>query len=69
VAETRPPTLVVWGQYDASFTVAGATAYREDVPDAEIHILEAGHFSLDEATDEIASLVRKFLERMDGHRG
>jgi len=67
--ETRPPILVVWGQYDPSFTVAGATAYGDDVPDAEIHILEAGHFALDEATDEIASLVRKFLERMDGHRG
>jgi pimeloyl-ACP methyl ester carboxylesterase len=67
--ETRPPTLVVWGQYDPSFTVAGAAAYREDVPDAEVHILEAGHFALDEATDEIASLVRRFLERLDGHKG
>jgi pimeloyl-ACP methyl ester carboxylesterase len=59
----QPPTLVVWGKYDPSFTVAGATAYAGDVPKAEIHILEAGHFALDEATDEIASLVRDFLER------
>jgi pimeloyl-ACP methyl ester carboxylesterase len=62
---TRPPTLVVWGKYDPSFTVAGATAYRDDVPNAEIHILEAGHFALDEATDEIAMLVRDFLDRLD----
>jgi pimeloyl-ACP methyl ester carboxylesterase len=61
----QPPTLVVWGKYDPSFTVAGATAYAGDVPKAEIHILEAGHFALDEATDEIASLVRNFLERLD----
>ena len=66
---TRPPTLVVWGKYDPSFAVAGATAYRDDVPDAEVHILEAGHFALDEATDEIASLVRDFLARLDGHKG
>ena len=67
--QTRPPTLVVWGKYDPSFTVAGATAYRDDVPDAEVHILEAGHFALDEATDEIASLVRDFLGRLGGHKG
>ena len=61
--EIQPPMLVVWGKYDPSFTVAGATAYADEVPKAEIHLLEAGHFALDEATDEIASLVRNFLER------
>jgi len=50
--------LVVWGKYDPSFTIAGATAYADDVPDAEVHLLETGHLTLDEATDEIASLVR-----------
>ena len=65
--EVQPPTLVVWGKYDPSFTVAGATAYANDVPKAEIHILEAGHFALDEATDEIASLVRDFLEHPEKH--
>jgi pimeloyl-ACP methyl ester carboxylesterase len=44
--EVRPPTLVVWRKYDASFTVAGATAYTGDVPSAEVHLLEAGHFAL-----------------------
>jgi pimeloyl-ACP methyl ester carboxylesterase len=63
--EVQPPTLVVWGKYDPSFTVAGATAYAEDVPGAEVHILEAGHFALDEATDEIAPLVYSFLERLE----
>jgi pimeloyl-ACP methyl ester carboxylesterase len=66
--ETQPPMLVVWGQYDPSFTVAGATAYRDDVPGADVHIIEAGHFALDEATDEIAARIRNFLERLDGHR-
>ncbi|HLG81906.1 MAG TPA: alpha/beta hydrolase [Bradyrhizobium sp.] len=65
---TQPPTLVVWGRYDPSFTIAGATAYRDDVPDAEVHILDAGHFALDEATDEIALLVRRFLERLDDRK-
>lgn len=64
--ETQPKTLVVWGKYDPSFTVAGATAYAADVPDAEIHLLAAGHFALDEATDEISQLVRAFLARLDG---
>lgn len=59
--EVQPPILVIWGKYDPSFTVAGATAYADDVPDAEIHLLEAGHFALDEATDEVAGLVRRFL--------
>lgn len=67
--KTQPAMLVVWGKYDPSFTVAGATAYRNDVPDAEVHMLDAGHFALDEATDEIARLVRDFLARLDGHKG
>ena len=63
--EVQPPTLVVWGKYDPSFAVAGATAYRDDVPKAEIHFLDAGHFALDEATDDIALLVRNFLEDLE----
>jgi pimeloyl-ACP methyl ester carboxylesterase len=65
-SEVQPPTLVVWGKYDPSFMIAGATAYADDVPKAEIHLLEAGHFALDKATDEIASLVRGFLDRLNG---
>jgi pimeloyl-ACP methyl ester carboxylesterase len=63
--EVQPPTLVVWGKYDPSFTVAGATAYGDDVPKAEIHFLDAGHFALDEASYDIALLVRNFLEHLE----
>jgi pimeloyl-ACP methyl ester carboxylesterase len=66
--DVQPPMLVAWGKYDPSFTVAGATAYADDVRNAEVHILEAGHFALDEATDEIASLVRDFLGRIENGR-
>ena len=57
----RPPTLVLWGRYDPAFTVAGALAYGRDLPEAEIHLLDAGHFALDEAAPEIAALMRHFL--------
>lgn len=59
----QPPMLVVWGRYDPSFTVAGAEGYRKDVPDAEVHILDAGHFALDEKADEIIRLTEAFLEK------
>lgn len=61
--EHQPPTLVVWGKYDPSFDVAEAEAYRRDLPKAEIHVLEAGHFALDEKPDEIASLIDGFLHK------
>jgi pimeloyl-ACP methyl ester carboxylesterase len=68
----KPPMLVVWGGYDPSFAVAGALAYKREVPDAEVHILNSGHFALDEKLDEIAALIRGFLARQppplgDGH--
>jgi pimeloyl-ACP methyl ester carboxylesterase len=62
--EHRPPTLVVWGANDPSFIAAGATAYRRDLPDAEIHLLDAGHFALDEKTDEIAGLILKLMAKL-----
>ena len=55
--------LVVWGKYDPSFTVAGAWAYKQDVPDAEVHILDAGHFAMDTKVDEVATLALGFLDR------
>jgi pimeloyl-ACP methyl ester carboxylesterase len=60
----RPPTLVVWGRHDLSFTVAGALAYGTDVPDAEIHLLDAGHFALDEACPQITALIHDFFSRL-----
>jgi pimeloyl-ACP methyl ester carboxylesterase len=59
---TQPPLLVVWGRYDPSFQVAETEAYRRDVPDADVHIIDAGHFALDEAPDLVADLTRKFLD-------
>jgi pimeloyl-ACP methyl ester carboxylesterase len=59
----RPPTLVTWGRYDPSFAVEGANIYREAVPGAEVHLLDAGHFALDERVDEISALIRDFLSR------
>ncbi len=59
----QPPLLVVWGRYDPSFTVAGGEAYRKEDPQAEIHILEAGHFALDEQPEEIIRLIKDFLQR------
>ncbi len=59
----RPPVLVVWGRYDPSFALDGAMVYRKEVPDAEVHILDAGHFALDEKVDQIASLMNAFLAR------
>ncbi|MDD0996965.1 alpha/beta hydrolase [Pseudomonas sp. TNT2022 ID1044] len=64
--EHQPPTLVVWGKFDPSFDVAETEAYRRDLPGAEIHVLEAGHFALDEKPGEIARLVGDFLGRHVG---
>ncbi len=59
----RPPVLAVWGKNDAFFLPPGAEAYRRDVPDAEIHLLDAGHFALETHHREVATLVRDFLGR------
>lgn len=59
----RPPTLIVWGRFDPFFTEAGARAYLRDVPDAELHLLDAGHFALETRGAEIAATMRDFLER------
>jgi pimeloyl-ACP methyl ester carboxylesterase len=59
----KPPMLVVWGKYDPSFALLEAEAYKREIPNAEIHVVEAGHFALDEALDEIATLMRPFLEK------
>jgi len=61
--EHEPPTLVVWGRNDPSFIAKGAEAFARDVPHAQIHLLDAGHFALDEQNDEIARLIIHFLAR------
>ncbi|WP_043633037.1 alpha/beta fold hydrolase [Nonomuraea candida] len=59
----RPPVLVAWGQNDEIFGADGARAYARDLPDAEIHLLDAGHFALETHGVEIAALIRDFLGR------
>jgi pimeloyl-ACP methyl ester carboxylesterase len=60
----RPPTLVLWGRGDGIFTEAGAKAYLRDVPDAELHLFDTGHFALEENLPEIAPLIADFLDRL-----
>ncbi len=62
--EHHPPTLIVWGRYDPVFDVAEVAALKRDVPRAEVHVLDAGHFALDESARDIASLMRGFLGRL-----
>lgn len=66
--ERQPQMLVLWGKYDVSFTVAGAQGYKKDVPGAELHILEAGHFALDEKPAEVIRLTESFLDRVYAKR-
>ncbi|MFD6400155.1 alpha/beta fold hydrolase [Nocardia sp. NPDC060249] len=65
-AEHRPPTLIAWGAHDEIFGADGARAYLRDLPDAELHLLDAGHFALETHGPEIAALIRDFLGRVLG---
>ncbi len=60
--EKQPRLLVIWGKYDLSFDLGEPERYRKDVPNAQVHVLEAGHFALDTAADQIAQLVRAFMK-------
>jgi len=57
----QPRLLVIWGKHDPSFDISEPEAYRRDVADAQVHVLDAGHFALDTAADEIAALVSGFV--------
>ncbi len=59
----KPPLLAVWGAGDPFFLPAGAKAFRRDLPEAEVHFLDAGHFALETHGREIADLMRDFLGR------
>ena len=59
--ETQPKTLIVWGGKDLKFNSNGAKAYLKDLPNAELHLLDAGHFAAEEKTVEIAELILTFL--------
>lgn len=60
---TGVPLLAVWGRGDEIFGPAGAEAFATDLPDAEIHLLDGGHFLLESALDDVAGLMRNFLAR------
>lgn len=59
----RPPTLMVWGQNDIIFPAAGARAYLADLPDAELHLLDTGHFALEDKVGDIAVLIDRFMAK------
>jgi len=59
----RPPILAVWGKNDPFFLPAGAQAYRRDNPEAEVHLYDTGHFALETHYQEIAAVIRDFLDR------
>jgi pimeloyl-ACP methyl ester carboxylesterase len=61
--ERKPPTLVVWGKNDAIFVAAGAAPYQRDLPRAQVHLLDTGHFALETHGEEIAKLMRDLLDR------
>jgi len=65
-ARHRPPMLAIWGRHDPFFLPAGAEAYRRDNPDAEVHLLETGHFALETHVGEIAERIRAFLKHVAG---
>ncbi len=60
----QPPTLILWGRHDPIFIEAGAHAYLDDLPAAELHLFETGHFALEEALPEMAPLLLDFVERI-----
>jgi pimeloyl-ACP methyl ester carboxylesterase len=61
--KTQPRLLVLWGKHDLSFELGEPERYRRDVPGAEVHVLDAGHFTLDTKAEEIAALVRTFMNK------
>jgi pimeloyl-ACP methyl ester carboxylesterase len=62
--EHQPPTLIAWGPHDGYMPEGAARAYLRDLPDAELHILDAGHWALETSLGEIAALARDFLGRV-----
>ncbi len=59
----KPPLLAVWGKNDPSFIPAGAEAFLQDVPDAEIHLVDSGHFALESRCGEIAEYIKRWLKK------
>jgi hypothetical protein len=60
--EKQPRRLVIWGKYEMAFDPSEPEAYRRDVPKAEVHIVDGGHFARGTAADQIAVNVRGFVK-------
>jgi pimeloyl-ACP methyl ester carboxylesterase len=61
----QPPALIVWGEHDPAFIAAGAQAYLRDLPNAELHLLDAGHFAVEEQAVAIAQDIVGFMIRLE----
>jgi len=59
----QPPTLITWGRNDGIFTVEGAELFKREIPSAEFHLFDTGHFALEEEVNKIGSLMHEFLDR------
>jgi len=64
----QPPTLIVWGENDVIFPPEGAAPYRRDLPDAETHLLDTGHFVLETHGEEIATRIEALLSKLSPRR-
>ena len=60
----QPPLLAVWGKNDPSFIPAGAEAFWRDLPDAEVHLVNSGHFALESCCGEIAAYIRNWIKKI-----
>jgi len=61
--DRKPPTIIVWGKNDTIFPAEGAHPYLRDLPNAEFHLLDSGHFALEDRLAEMAPLIHDFLDR------
>jgi pimeloyl-ACP methyl ester carboxylesterase len=61
--DRKPPMLIVWGKNDKIFPPDGTTPYLRDLPDAEVHLLDTGHFALEEKADVMIPMIGNFLDR------
>jgi pimeloyl-ACP methyl ester carboxylesterase len=59
--DRQPKMLILWGKNDPFFTIEGAKAYKKDLPNAELHLIDTGHFALEDSSAFIAERIRKFL--------
>ena len=59
----KPPTIIVWGKNDKIFPATGAMPYLRDLPNAELHLVDTGHFAIEDKLDVMAPLIHDFLDR------